>query len=199
MRCSLMVGLLLLSLSASAKDKKPVLPEAVLRARYVMVMVDPESGVSFTAPTENTTARNDVESALQRWGRFSSTLDENFADLIIVLHKGGRAVKPTIGGVPNEGPGTVWSSDRDANLRIGGVPPALGSDERGRMGGPTGRTEFSNGDDVFAVYFGKTDHPLDAVPIWRYSAHDALQHSSVPAVDKFRKAIEQAEKAKKSP
>ena len=50
-----------------------------------------------------------------------------------------------------------------------------------------------------AVYFGKTDHPLDAIPIWRYSAHDALQHSSVPAVDKFRKAIEQAEKAKKSP
>ena len=86
MRCSLIVGLLLLSLSASAKDKKPVLPESVLRARYVMVMVDPESGVSFTAPSENTTARNDVESALQRWGRFSSTLDENFADLIIVLH-----------------------------------------------------------------------------------------------------------------
>ena len=198
MRRSWIAGLLLLSLSASAKDKKKtLLPEIVLQARYVMVVVDPESGVSLTNASENTTARNDVESALQRWGRFSPTLDGSFADLIIVLHKGGRAVKPTIGGVPNEAPGTVWSSDRDVNVRIGGVPPALGSDDRGRMGGPTGRTEVSNGDDVFAVYLGKTDHPLDAVPIWRYSAGDALQHSSVPAVDKFRKAIEQAEKAKK--
>jgi len=65
------------------------------------------------------------------------------------------------------------------------------------MGGPSPRAELSNGDDVFAVYLGNTQNPLDATPIWRYSARDALQHPSVPAVDKFRKAIEQAEKARK--
>src|SRR5215470_4820563 len=195
---SVLLGMLLLSLSTSAKDKKkPLLPEMVLQARYAMVIVDPESGLSPTDPSENTTARNDVTSALEKWGRFSPTLDQNFADLVIVLHKGGRAVKPTIGRVPNEAPGTIWSQDRDVNVRIGGVPPSLGSDETGRMGGPSPRAELSNGDDVFAVYLGKTQNPLDATPIWRYSSHDALQHPSVPAVDKFRKAIEQAEKARK--
>jgi len=198
MRRSLIAGLLLLSVSAPAKDKKKaLLPEIVLQARTVMVIVDPESGLSIANPSENTTARNDVTSALEKWGRFSPTLDQNFADLVIVLHKGGRAMKPTIGGVPNEAPGTVWSRDRDVNVRIGGAPPGLGSDDSGRMGGPSPRTELSNGDDVFAVYLGKTENPLDASPIWRYSAHDALQHPSVPAVDKFHKAIEQAEKAKK--
>lgn len=197
MRRSLILGLLALTLSASAKDKKKsLLPDIVLQARTVMVMVDPDSGVSLMNPGENTTARNDVTSALEKWGRFSPTLDQNFADLIIVLHKGGRAMKPTIGGVPNEAPGTIWSRDQDVNVRIGGAPP-LGSDERGRIGGPSGQTEISNGEDVFAVYLGKTENPLDASPIWRYSAHDGLQHPSVPAVEKFHKAIEQAEKAKK--
>ena len=197
MRRSLILGLLALSLSASAKDKKKsLLPDIVLQARTVMVMVDPDSGVSLMNPGENTAARNDVTSALEKWGRFSPTLDQNFADLIIVLHKGGRAMKPTIGGVPNEAPGTIWSRDQDVNVRIGGAPP-LGSDERGRTGGPSGQTEISNGEDVFAVYLGKTQNPLDASPIWRYSAHDGLQHPSVPAVEKFHKAIEQAEKAKK--
>ena len=197
MRKSLILGLVALTLSASAKDKKKsLLPDIVLQARTVMVMVDPDSGVSLMNPGENTTARNDVTSALEKWGRFSPTLDQNFADLIIVLHKGGRAMKPTIGGVPNEAPGTIWSRDQDVNVRIGGAPP-LGSDERGRIGGPSGQTEISNGEDVFAVYLGKTENPLDASPIWRYSAHDGLQHPSVPAVEKFHKAIEQAEKAKK--
>lgn len=197
MRRSLILGLVALTFSASAKDKKKsLLPDIVLQARTVMVMVDPDSGVSLMNPGENTTARNDVTSALEKWGRFSPTLDQNFADLIIVLHKGGRAMKPTIGGVPNEAPGTIWSRDQDVNVRIGGAPP-LGSDERGRIGGPSGQTEISNGEDVFAVYLGKTENPLDASPIWRYSAHDGLQHPSVPAVEKFHKAIEQAEKAKK--
>ena len=197
MRRSLILGLLALTLSASAKDKKKsLLPDIVLQARTVMVMVDPDSGVSLMNPGENTTARNDVTSALEKWGRFSPTLDQNFADLIIVLHKGGRAMKPTIGGVPNEAPGTIWSRDQDVNVIIEGAPP-LGSVERGRIGGPSGQTEISNGEDVFAVYLGKTENPLDASPIWRYSAHDGLQHPSVPAVEKFHKAIEQAEKAKK--
>jgi len=191
------VSLVLLSVSMSAKDKKSTLPEALLQARYVAVIVDPEAGVSLTHPSENTDARTDVESALSRWGRFTPTLDTHFADLIIVLHKGGRGLKPTVGGVPNESPGSIWPGDRDVSVRIGGTPPALGSDEQGRKGGPTERTEISNGDDVFSVYLGKTDHPLDFSPLWKYSSPDALRHSSVPAVEKFRKAIEQAEKAKK--
>ena len=199
MRSFLIFGLVLLfSFPVAAKDKKKtLLPDIVLQARTVMVIVDPESGLSPADPSENTTARNDVTSALEKWGRFSPTLDQNFADLVIVVHKGGRAVKPTLGGVPNEAPGTIWSRDQDVNVRIGGAPPSLGSDEAGRMGGPSPRAEVSNGDDVFEVYLGKTPKPLDSSPIWRYSSRDALQHPSVPAVDKFHKAIEQAEKAKK--
>ncbi|HXZ81370.1 MAG TPA: hypothetical protein VEG30_15685 [Terriglobales bacterium] len=37
-------------------------------------------------------------------------------------------------------------------------------------------------------------YPLDSPPAWRYTAKDALRSPSVPAVAKFRKAIEDAEK-----
>ena len=61
---------------------------------------------------------------------------------------------------------------------------------------PTMRTEVGTPDDVFSVYRGGEYNPLDAPPLWRYIARDGLKHPGVPAVDKFRKAIEEAEKAK---
>jgi hypothetical protein len=45
-----------------------------------------------------------------------------------------------------------------------------------------------------AVYRGNTDHALDSPAVWRYSAKDALESPSVPAVDVFRKLIAEAEK-----
>lgn len=190
--------ILALAAPSAAKDKKKeTMPELILRARYVAVVVDPDAGVSLTNPGENGAARSDVEAALRKWGRFTPTLDTSFADLIIVLRKGGKAFKPTIGGVPNETPGTVATSDGEVNIRLGaGRPPGLSTADAQRDPRPTPRTEVSMPDDVFAVYIGRPDQPLDSPPLWRYAARNGLQHPTVPAVEKFRKAIEDAEKAK---
>jgi hypothetical protein len=183
---------------AAAKDKKKTtLPDLVLRARYVAVVVDPEAGVSMTNPGENSTARGDVESAVRKWGRFALTLDPRNADLILVLHKGGAAVKPTIGGIPNEPPvvlGPTGDSGGGITIASGRRPGLSSSDSE--IGGPTMRTEVGTPDDVFSVYRGGENNPLDAPPLWRYVARDGLKHPAVPAVEKFRKAIDEAEKAK---
>jgi hypothetical protein len=36
--------------------------------------------------------------------------------------------------------------------------------------------------------------PLDAPPVWRYAAKDALQSPGVPAVEVFRKVVADSEK-----
>jgi len=201
--------------SAAKDKKKATVPDLVLLARYVAVVVDPDAGVSMTNPGENSMARSDVEWAIRKWGRFVLTLDTRDADLIFVLHKGGKAVKPTIGGIPNEPPvvlapgdsgvGVTMSTGRRPDLSssdsqmghptIGRRPDLSNSDSQ--MGrDPTMRTEVGTPDDVFSVYLGGEDNPLDFSPLWRYVARDGLKHPGVPAVDKFRQAIEEAEKAK---
>jgi len=51
---------------------------------------------------------------------------------------------------------------------------------------------------MFVVYEGHVDGPLDGPPAWRYMTKDALRSPNVPAVEEFRKAIEESEKQQKS-
>jgi len=121
------------------------------------------------------------------------------ADLIMVVRKGGKAVKPTIGGgTHNDRPVIVNPSgngDIDVGVRVG-TPPSTSRSDSNRSDRPTSRTEVGPTEDVLSVYRAGEDYPLDAPPLWRYASHDGLRHPSVPAVEKFRKAIEEAEKAK---
>ena len=196
------VGLafLLLAVPCSSKDKnKEIIPELILRARYVTVVVDPDSGISLANPAENGVARSDVETVLEKWGRFKVTRETINADLIMVVRKGGKAVKPTIGGgTRNDRPVIVNPSgngDIDVGVRVG-TPPSTSRSDSNRSDRPTSRTEVGPAEDVLSVYRAGEDYPLDAPPLWRYASHDGLRHPSVPAVEKFRKAIEEAEKAK---
>jgi hypothetical protein len=50
-------------------------------------------------------------------------------------------------------------------------------------------------EDSFLVYRGKIDNPLDAPPVWRYQAKNALKPHTVPVVDLFRKAVDEADQA----
>ncbi|MGC1647730.1 MAG: hypothetical protein WA741_18060, partial [Candidatus Sulfotelmatobacter sp.] len=60
----------LLALPANAKDKKKqTLPEYVLKATTVLVVVNPEAGEPLDQPMANATARDNVEKALMEWGR----------------------------------------------------------------------------------------------------------------------------------
>jgi hypothetical protein len=50
---------------------------------------------------------------------------------------------------------------------------------------------------MFVVYEGHVDGPLDRAPAWRYMTKNALHSPNVPAVEEFRKVIEETEKQQK--
>ncbi len=202
MRLLLSLVLLFTALAFANDKKKNLLPTYVLKARTVLVAVSPDSGLAVTDPAANRTAQEDVEKAIMKWGRLTPVMDAQTADLIITVRKGhGRVVEPTINGGPvNDRP--VVLEPTDGGVRIGGRkgrPPDL-------TGSPTGGTqdpkphpgvEMGPSEDMFSVYQGGVERPLDRPPMWRYIARDALHSPSVPAVAEFRKVIDEAEKQQK--
>jgi hypothetical protein len=49
-------------------------------------------------------------------------------------------------------------------------------------------------EDSFEVYLGRIEYPLEAAPVWRYMAKDALNGPKVKAVEQFHNAIDESEK-----
>lgn len=123
-------------------------------------------------------------------------MDPGTADLVIVVRKGsGKVVQPTIAGLPtNDRPVIVQPTDNGA--RLGGQKgrPPGSADPSPQDTRPGPQLEAGATDDMLIVYHGGAGNPLDGPPAWRYSRKDALKSPSVPAVDEFRKAIEEAEK-----
>jgi hypothetical protein len=214
--CSRIAPVLLLALvftPAIAKDKnKPALPGYVLQAQTARVIVDPDAGEPVEQPYANQTARQNVEMALMKWGRFRLVNDGEQSDLIITVRTGnGKTVRPTIKGGPiDQRPGVIEGDD--SSIRIGahqgqpptdpgmgppGMPPS-GMPPQGTppTTGPRVSNEAGPSEDMFEVFRGNVDHPLDTVPAWRYVAKDCLSVPKVVAVEEFRKAIADAEKPK---
>jgi hypothetical protein len=206
----LAVSLLLLScLAAHAKDKKKfVLPADVLQARTVVVLIDPVAAVDIQDPTASQVARDNVEKALVNWGRFSITPDTMHADLIITVRKGnGKIAQPGIGGVPMNNrpiglppnsPGTRPGGQM-GNPSNAGNPSPLGDPTDSEPSTPHPEVELGSSQDTFVLYRGNGDNdsdlnPLKAPPVWRYSAIDALQPPTVPAVEQFQKLVAESEK-----
>ena len=195
--------IILCSALASAK-KKAILPADVLRARTVLVIVDPNAGVDVRDPNANRAARADVERALNQWGRFTLVQEGFTADLVITVRKGnGKLIQPTIGGTPINGTppvngsttSTPTQSTTRAGVRWGGGNPNDPSSAQPST--PEPQIEAGSSQDMFVVYRGTTDpnsSPLDAPSVWRYSGKDALASPSVPAVEAFRKLIAESEK-----
>jgi hypothetical protein len=161
--------------------------------------------VSVGDPLANRVAQKDVETAILNWGRFQTVMNGQGADLIIVVGKGsGRVARPTISDPrQNDNAGSITSYDN--GVAIGAqhgrpVDPQTGRPVDPQTSGAANQTphpeaQIGSSDDSFAVYRGDVEKPLDSPPAWRYVASDALQPHSVPAVEKFRKAIADAEKA----
>ena len=187
---------LMCCLVAAGKDKKKIiLPADVLEAKTVLVVIDPGAGMAMDAPSANRIAQQDVENALMKWGRFEIVSDVSLADLVISVRKGnGRLVQPTIGGVPNNRP-VFDPTDPGGGMagRRGGAPQA-GDPTNGQPGDPHPQMEVGSAQDMFVVYRGKSDHPLDGPAVWRYITSDGLSSPGVPAVDRFKKVIAEAEK-----
>ncbi len=188
---------LLLPATGFAKDKKPILPAYVLTARTITVIIDPSAGISVDDPRANEIARKDVETALLNWGRFDVRPDGQGTDLVIVVRKGnGRAVEPTISNPrQNNSAGSIDPYDNGVGVgaQHGRAPDSAIPNSSGQT--PHPQIESGSTQDTFVVYRGDVDKPLDAAPAWRYTASDALESPSVPAVDRFRKAVADAEKA----
>ena len=126
MRVSFLMIILVASLATAGDKKKVLLPVYVLQAKTVLVIIDPDAGISMTAPQANKTAQDDVEKALMKWHRLSPVMPGMPADLVITVRKGsGKIVQPTIGGEPtNDRPVVVQPTD--SGVRIGvqqGRPP----------------------------------------------------------------------------
>ena len=199
--------ILLCSALAPAKDKKKtILPADVLRARTVLVIVDPTAGVDARNPNANRAARAEVEKALDQWGRFTLVQEGVTADLVITVRKGnGKLVQPTIGGTPINGippvtGGTTTSPTQTtsrAGVRWGTGNPNDPSNAGTQPSTPEPQIEAGSAQDMFVVYRGSKDpnwSPLDSPSVWRYSRKDALASPSVPAVEVFRKLIAESEK-----
>ncbi len=199
-------------LFANCKDKKKaLLPFDVLQAQTVLVMVDPDTGVDIQDPNADRIARENVETALVKWGRLKPLPGGSTAELIIVIRKGnGKVAQPTIGGTPvNETPPVIGQSTGSTTQiggRAGNAPPCDASDPRcggsesesplNAGPGPSGahpQMDVGSTEDMFTVYRGGPD-PLDAPAVWRYTAKGALDAPDVPAVEAFRKLVAESEK-----
>ena len=195
--------LLLWCLTGVAKDKKKaLLPADVVAARTVLVIIDPDAGIDAEHPNANRLAREDVEQALMKWGRYSLVLESQTADLIITVRKGsGKVAQPTIGGVPqNNDIGVIQPTDSGGRVGIRQGNPALaGGPLNPQSTGPRPQLEAGESQDMFVVYRNNKENPsgspLNTPAVWRYSATDALASPEVPAVAVFRDVISKSEKA----
>ena len=191
---SLVVFLLVTQASAKS-NKKQVLPEYVLKAQTVAVVIRPEAGEPLTDPNANRMAQASVENAFTKWGRYKVITNAQAADLIIAIstaHKNG----PTIQNSP---------ADRRPNDQIGDIPDAnqrSSSPDLTHSGHSTVAdrrphivfNEMGTSDDSFEVYRGRVDDPLDSPAVWRYVGKNALDElHQVVAVEQFRNAINESE------
>jgi len=99
---ALFAGIVVLASCVLAKKKeKQVLPDAVLRAQTVFVVIQPDAKEPLTEPNANLKAQKAVEEALMKWGKFRLALDTTTADIVISVEKGaGKPMSPTISGGP---------------------------------------------------------------------------------------------------
>lgn len=183
---------LLLAIPATAKDKKKAqLPDYVLRAETVRVVIDPDAAVPIDQPNLNRDARDAVEQALTDWGRFKVVYEpHDQPDLVIVIRAGDdRLARPMIRG------------GSDDSIRIGqrSQAPPFGNDPTNspQDHGPRITNEVGPTTDSFEVYQGRGSDPVtNSAPAWRYMAKDCLREPDVTAVEQFRKAIADTEKSK---
>lgn len=207
-------AVLLPSLTLAKDKQKSTLPMYVLQAKTVSIIIDPDAGVSLDDPQANKVAQRDVETAFLNWGRFTPILDGPGADLIIVIRRGtGKVAGGTVHDPrQDQRPAAIDPTDTGIGVGVqrGQAPPYAGDMPDASQGSsipgtnrpmgedrphPQAEIGPSTSDDSFLVYRGRTGNPLDGPIVWRYEAKNALKPHTVPAVDAFRKAVDQAEQA----
>jgi len=195
---ALLIFTLLTGLS-SAKDKnKNRLPEYLLQAHTVKVLVSPDASDALDHPLANSEMRDAVVRALSSWGRFE-LVTMGDSDLVITVQAGtDRFVTPAVEhgpadtrvGTMQPGPGGIGVGVQQGRVPALGDP---GADPQNQ--GPHIGKEIGRRDDQFQVYRGGAAYSLHSIPLWEYSGRDALKAPNLVAVARFRKAIADAEKS----
>jgi hypothetical protein len=193
-----LVALMAVGVGWAKKKEKQPLPAVVLKAQTVFVTIQPGANEPASDMWANQKTVKDVEEALMKWGRFRLALNAETADIVIAVMKGsGKAVSPTVGGGPVDSRPVILDKT-DNQIRIGGQqgrpPAATQTNDPNTDGTAHPGMQVGGEDDLFKVYLGNVQYPLDASPVWSYVGHDALKAPSVPAVEQFRKAVEESEK-----
>ena len=190
--------MVLFVLQAEAKDKKKqALPDHVLNAQRVLVVIYPDAGEPLTDMGANKNARENVERALTKWGRFQLVMEPQTADLVFAVRK-GHGSGPTILNSPTDDRPVILQPGAE-DTRVGGqrgrVPDLSSPFPSSENRGPRVTNEIGSSEDEFDVYVGGVDYPLDGAPIWRYTGKNALS-GQVAAVEQFHKAIDESEKVR---
>lgn len=197
-----LAAVLSLSPCLQGKDQKElILPTYVLEAKTVAVVVDPDAPVSAAHPSDNKQAADAVEQALMKWGRYKLLSDPQWADIVIMIRK-GRPAGPAVGGVGNGSDRPViLQQPTDTQTRVGvqwGVPPPVSAtQQQPQQRQPQPGMESGTTDDVFEVFQGQTQYPLDGPHVWSYHGKGVLDAPKVKAVEAFHDAVSEAEKARK--
>src|SRR5215472_6494198 len=197
-RSNLIFLVLLAIVPLAAAKTKQLLPDYVLQAQTVAVVIMPDAGEPVTDPAANRTAELNVEKALLQWGRYRLVPDALTADLIVAVRK-GHAGGPAISNAPIDtrpvilqpSPGTIYVGGQQ------GAPPDVTQQPSPQPPRPTISHEAGTAEDTFELFLGGVEYPMDAAPIWRYMAKDALDAPEVRAVEQFRKAVADSEKQRK--
>ena len=184
----------------SKKKEKSVVPELLLKAETVVVLIQSDAGEPMDDPTANRKAREDVEKAFMSWGRYRLVQEAATADIVVTVKKGSeKAATSTVNGGPvDQRPVTLETTDNQ--IRIGGQQgrPMNGSQVPDQTA-PEGRAhpgvETGSSDDRFMVYQGGDNYTPYSAALWSYNAKNGLQAPDVKAVQEFRKVITEAEKA----
>jgi hypothetical protein len=201
-RSSILVFVLLLCGNALSKEKKgAILPDVVINAQTVAVVIMPNVAEPISNPNLSRNAQSYVENALVKWGRLRPVISTQDADLVIAIRKGTKGATPTVhGGGVDDRPVILQPGESDVRIAVQrGSPPSTSqtqapSPERPQLGTSVGPSE-----DVLEVYQGHTKYPLDGVLVWRYLGKDGLNAPNVPAVKAFRKALDESIQQKQSP
>ena len=192
--------LLLVPFADGKNKKKQVLPDYVLNAETILVVIHPDAGEPLTSPMANRTAQENVERAMTQWGRFRLVMDPETADLVVAVRK-GHASGPTVRNSPVDDRSVIYQPS-PGDTRTAGQHGRPGLNDPS-LGGATDRgphlsNEIGSSEDAFELYRGRVQYPLDSAPIWRYMAKDALSAPRVSAIEQFKKAIDDSEKVRQA-